>query len=173
MNRLIFQLIIAVFLVSCGVKKTITTNDFSIPPKNVVELMERVNFKNNEPEWLNLKGRAHIIKKDEQITLNINIKNIKDSIIWLSARGPFNIEIIRVQLTPDSIYFINRANKTYSIKPALHINDLIKLDLSFYDLQDIITASPKIIKKNYKMEAGAIGFNLFSFSLFFKLYFFE
>ena len=162
MNKLIFQVIVAVFLGSCSVKKTTITNDFSIPPKNIVELIERVDFKNNKAEWLNLKGRARIIKKDEQITLNINIKSINDSIIWLSARGPFNIEIIRAQLTPDSIYFINRTNSTYSIKPAAHIKDLIKLDLSFYDLQDIITASSNIIKKNYKMEADAIGFNLFS-----------
>jgi len=94
--------------------------------------------------------------------LNINIKHRKDSIIWISASGLFGIEIIRAQLTPDSIYFINRANTTYLIKPVSHIKDLIKSDLSFYDLQDIITASSKIIKKNYKMETDAIGFHLIS-----------
>ena len=68
--------------------------------------------------------------------LSINIKNRKDSIIWLSASGPFGIEIIRAQLTPDSIYFVNRINKTYLIKPASHVKGFIKSELSFYDLQN-------------------------------------
>ena len=161
MSKLIYQVIIVVVLSSCGIKK-ITTTDFSILPKNTSELIERINSKNSPPEWLSLKGRARIIKKDEEITLNINIKHRKDSIIWISASGLFGIEIIRAQLTPDSIYFINRANTTYLIKPVSHIKDLIKSDLSFYDLQDIITASSKIIKKNYKMETDAIGFHLIS-----------
>jgi hypothetical protein len=144
---------------SCRIKKT-TTIDFSVLPKNTTELITRVNFKNNYPEWLSIKGKAHIVKKDQDVTLNINIKNRKDSILWISAIGPFGIEIIRAQLTPDSIYFVNRINKTYLIKSSSHVRDFIKSDLSFYDFQDIITANPKILKKNYKLEVDEAGFHL-------------
>ena len=157
MNRPIYLLILVVTVSSCVAKK-ITTIDFSVPPKNATELIARVNSKNNYRQWLSIKGRAHIVKKDQDVTLNI--KNRKDSIIWISARGPFGIEIIRVQLTPDSIYFINRINKTYLIKPSSYVGGFIKLDLSFYDFQDMITANPKILKKNYKLEADETGFHL-------------
>jgi hypothetical protein len=161
MNKLICLIILVASLSSCATKKTTTIN-FSVPPKDAKELIARVNSKNNYPEWLNLRGKVSIIKNDQDITLNIDIKSRKDSIIWISARGPFGIEIIRAQLTPDSIYFINRINKTYLIKAALYIKEFINVDLSFYDFQDIITANLKIFKKNYKLEVNEIGFHLVS-----------
>jgi hypothetical protein len=155
MNKLFYLVVLVIFLSSCGIKK-ITTTDFSVPPKNTTELITRVNSKNSYPQWLSLKGRANIVQKNQNISVSISIKNRKDSIIWISASGPFGIEIIRAQLTPDSIYFVNRINKTYLIKPASQVKDFIKLDLSFYDLQDMITANPKIFKKNYKLEVAEI-----------------
>ena len=168
MNKPLYLVVLVAFLSSCGIKK-ITTTNFSVPPKNAAELITRVNSKNSYPQWLSLKGKANIAQKDQEITVSINIKNRKDSIIWISASGPFGIEIIRAQLTPDSIYFVNRINKTYLIKPASRVKDFIKLDLSFYDVQEIIVANPKILKKNYKLEVNEIGFYLvadnFSYSI--------
>ena len=159
MNKLSYLLILTVILSSCVAKK-ITTTDFFVPPKNAVELIKRVNSKNSYPQWLSLTGKAQIVQKDQDITLSVNIKNRKDSIIWLSASGPFGIEIIRAQLTPDSIYFVNRITKTYLVKPASQLKEFIKSELSFYDLQDIITANPKILKKDYKLELRATDFYL-------------
>ncbi|MEC7863795.1 MAG: DUF4292 domain-containing protein [Bacteroidota bacterium] len=140
----------------------ITTIDFSVPPKNATELITRVDSKNNHPQWLSLKGRGHIIKKNQESAFNINIKHKRDSVIWLSASGPFGIEIIRAQLTPDSVYFVNRINKTYLTIPISRAKSFIKRDLSFYDFQDMITANLKIAKKNYKLEVDEIGFYLSS-----------
>ena len=159
MNKFFSLVILTVILSSCVAKK-ITTTDFSVPPKNAVELIKRVNSKNSYPQWLSLTGKAQIVQKEQDITLSIHIKNRKDSIIWLSASGPFGIEIIRAQLTPDSIYFVNRITKTYLVKPASQLKEFIKSELSFYDLQDIITANPKILKKDYKLELRATDFYL-------------
>ena len=168
MIKPLFLVVLALSLSSCVVKK-INTTDFSIPPKNATELITRVNSKNSYPQWIGLKGRAQIIKNNQKSTFKINIKNKRDSIIWLSALGPFGIEIIRAQLTPDSIYFLNRINKKYLIKPASHVKAFIKSELSFYDFQDIITANPKILKKNYKLKVDETGFYLvgdnFSYSI--------
>ena len=127
MNKLLYLFVVAVFLGSCAIKK-IATTDFSIPPKNTGELIKRVNSKNNYPQWLSLKGKAKITQKGQDVTVRLNIKNRKDSIIWISASGPFGIEIIRAQLTVDSIYVINRIKKTYLIKPAGEIRSFIKSD---------------------------------------------
>jgi len=159
MNKLISLLIFGAVLSSCMTPK-ITTIDFSVPPKNATEIIIRVDSKNNYPQWLNLKGRGYIIQKNQERAFNINIKHKRDSIIWLSASGPFGIEIIRAQLTPDSIYFANRINKMYLAKPISHIKSFIKSELSFYDFQDMITANPKIAKKDYKLEASESGFYL-------------
>jgi hypothetical protein len=138
---------------SCDIKK-IKKSDYSAPPKNAKEVIARVNSKNNPTEWLSLKGKINIVKADHEITLNINIKNRKDSLIWILVSAPFSIEIVRAQLTPDSIYFVNRTNKTWLIKPSSHISELLKSNISFKELQDMITANPRLDKLKYNFHSG-------------------
>ena len=97
MNNPIYIFFLTIFLTSCGIKK-IATTDFSIPPKNSTELIKRVEANNTLSDWTILKGKANVSQKDRQIKLSVNIKNKKDSIIWISARGPFGVEIIRGQI---------------------------------------------------------------------------
>ncbi|MAW21411.1 MAG: hypothetical protein CMD16_03335 [Flavobacteriales bacterium] len=152
MNNSFSIVLLLLIFSSCGIKKE-KKNDFSSPPKNSKELIARVNSQNKDIQWLNLKGKINIITEDNQIALNINITNRKDSLIWISVSAPFGIEIARGQLTQDSIYFINRTNKTWFIKPASEINSLLKANLSFNQLQQMITANPSINKLKYKFHS--------------------
>ena len=145
--------LLLIILSSCDIKKT-TKIDFLAPPKNAKEVIARVNSKNFLTEWISLKGKINVIKEDQDVTLNINIKNRKDSLIWILVSAPFGIEIARAQLTPDSIYFVNRTNKTWFIKPASHISELLKSNISFKELQDMITANPRVRKLKYKFSSG-------------------
>lgn len=159
MNKIFLVLILG--LISCGVKK-IKVVDFSMPPKNTKDLISRVNSKKNYPQSINLKGMARILKKDQDISLKLNIKNRKDSLIWISGSVYFGIEVFRAKLTADSLYFLNRVNKTYLIKSISYLNNFIKADFSFNEIQDIIMANPKILKSNYKFEKEEDKFYLFS-----------
>ena len=122
MNKISTLLIISLLLHSCGLKK-VDKVYFSVPAQNDKELIARVNAKNNYPEWLYLKGKINLKNKDQNVTLNVSVKNRKDSIIWLNISAPFGIEVFRAQITPDSIYFINRTNKTWCIKSSSRIKD--------------------------------------------------
>tara|TARA_B100001250_G_scaffold381567_1_gene374005 strand:- start:796 stop:1524 length:729 start_codon:yes stop_codon:yes gene_type:complete len=161
MNKGIYLFILSISLISCGIKKTVK-KDFLKLPKNPTEIIERVKSTNKYPDFLSLKGKLLLVNKDQEIALNINIKNRKDSVIWVSLSVSLGIEIIRAQITPDSIYFINRSNKTYLVKTSSYIKELINLDLSFYDLQDIITANPKILNEKYKIKSNSIDFSLYT-----------
>lgn len=158
MNRFLLLGILIGLFSSCTIKTT--TAPLFAPPKNAAEIIERTSSKNNDFQWLSIKGRASIVKKDQNIALSINIKNRKDSIIWISARGPFGVEIIRIQLTPDSIYVINRVNKTYLKKPASEIKAFINPCLSFNEIQDMISGNLKVFGKNYRAEEQEGGFYL-------------
>ena len=63
MNNWVILMGVLIFLGSCTVKK-ITHTVFSPPPKNAEELIERVNSKVKNVEWINLKGSVNIIQKD-------------------------------------------------------------------------------------------------------------
>jgi hypothetical protein len=152
MNRILIYVFFIVFASSC-VTKSFTEVDFSISPKNAKELIAKVNSKNIFPDWLVLKGKVRLIlEKDNEVSLGISIRVRKDSLIWASVTAPFGIELFRAVLTKDSVYYINRTNKTYFVKPISHIAKIIKTDIAFNEIQEMITAKPKILKKKYSFD---------------------
>ena len=151
MNKIYTLLIISLLFHSCGLKK-VDKVVFLVPPQNDKELIARVNAKNNYPEWLYLKGKINLKNKDQNVTLNVSIKNRKDSIVWLNISAPFGIELFRAQITPDSIYFINRTNKTWFIKSSSHIKDYLKTEISFDEVQEMITANTSVVKEKYSFS---------------------
>ena len=152
MNRIVLYLFCIVFASSCVTKNT-TEVDFSVPPKNVKDLIAKVNSKNKSPEWLALKGKVKLmLEKDNEFSLGISIRVRKDSLIWASVAAPFGIELFRAVLTKDSVYYINRTNKTYFVKPIAHISKIMKTDIAFNEIQEMIMANPKIVKKKYSFD---------------------
>ena len=129
MNKIVSYLLILLFASSCATKK-VAELDFSVPPKNSKEVISRVNSKNNTPEWLFLKGKINIKKGGQNISLGISIKHRKDSLIWASVSAPFGIELLRTVLTKDSVFYVNRTNKTYFKKPISHILNVVKTKIS-------------------------------------------
>ena len=152
MNKIALYFFCIVFASSC-VMKNVTELSLSIPPKNAKELITKVNLKNKFPEWLALKGKVRLVlEKDNEVSLGISIRVRKDSLIWASVTAPFGIELFRAVLTKDSVYYINRTNKTYFAKPIAHISKIIKTDIAFNEIQEMIMASPKIVKKKYSFD---------------------
>lgn len=155
MNKFFLALVLFMFfLSSCSLKK-VSKSNVSTLPKNTKELIERVNTIDKIPDQLSLRGKINLIQEEQELSLNINIKFRKDSIIWASLSAPLGIEIFRVQISKDSIYFINRANKTYFIKPISYISNYLKTETSFSEISQIITASLRINKDSYSFEADS------------------
>ena len=149
MNRIALYLFCIVLASSC-VTKNVNEIDLALSPQNAKELIAKVNSKIKHPEWLALKGTVNLkLEKDNEVSLGISIRVRKDSIIWASVSAPFGIELFRAVLTNDSLYYINRTNKTYFAKAIGHISEIIKTNIAFNEIQEMIMANPKIIKKKY------------------------
>jgi hypothetical protein len=52
-------------------------------------------------------------------------------------------------ISQDSLYYINRANSTWMIQPIIVLNDLLKTDVSYSIIQQIITTAFELPKKDY------------------------
>ena len=143
-------LLLILTLSSCRTK--VIEVDYSKRPTNSKELIVKVISKNKIPEWLSLKGRIKLIKDEKEIALKINIKYRKDSLIWASISAPFDIELFRTMLTKDSVYYLNRTNKTFFVRPITQIKNFLKADISFGEIQEIITANPRILKNEYTFQ---------------------
>tara|TARA_B110000438_G_scaffold298893_1_gene347970 strand:- start:776 stop:1528 length:753 start_codon:yes stop_codon:yes gene_type:complete len=158
MNKNIFMLIILVFcFFSCNLIKKNTIEESCVSnPVNSKELIEKVNSENISPEWISLNAKIEIDQKDNNTQVSAQIRVKKDSVIWISVKAPLGIEIFRTMITPDSIYYMSRMNKTYLIKPISDLKEVIKTDISYDQLQDILFASPQITKK--KLEFSSTPF---------------
>ena len=158
MNKNIFMLIILVFcFFSCNLIKKNTIEESCVSnPVNSKELIEKVNSENISPEWISLNAKIEIDQKDNNTQVSAQIRVKKDSVIWISVKAPLAIEIFRTMITPDSIYYMSRMNKTYLIKPISDLKEVIKTDISYDQLQDILFASPQITKK--KLEFSSTPF---------------
>ena len=152
MNRIALYLFCIVLASSC-VTKNVNEIDLALSPQNAKELIAKVNSKIKHPQWLALKGTVNLkLEKDNEVSLGISIRVRKDSIIWASVSAPFGIELFRAVLTNDSLYYINRTNKTYFAKAIGHISEIIKTNIAFNEIQEMIMANPKIVKKKYSFE---------------------
>ena len=150
MNKLFPYLFLILILSSCSIK--VREINYDKAPKNAKELIAKVISKNKIPEWLSLQGKINLIKDERDITLNINIKCRNDSLIWASVSAHFGIELFRTTLTKDSVYYLNRTNKTFFVKPITHISSFLKADISFDEIQEMITANARVLKKEYSFH---------------------
>ena len=95
--------------------------------------------------------------------MNANIRIKKDSIIWISLKAPLGIEVLRTMITPDSIYFMNRMNKTYFIKPVSHLKEVVNTNINFFQLQEILFSSPEITSSDIKFSLNKEGKYILSY----------
>lgn len=167
MNKLyIIALLSVIILSSCNLLKKSNTdnnssNNISLSEK---ELIKKINSQNISPEWTSLNSKIKVNKEGQEVTINAHIRIKKDSIIWISVKAPLGIEIFRTMITSDSVYYMNRMNKNYFIKHISHIREVVKADVSFIKLQEIIFASPNITTLNSNKENYEILKDIFRVS---------
>lgn len=68
-----------------------------------------------------------------------NIRMQKDSLVWLSLTGPFNIEGARVLATPDTFKIVNRLASEYAVKEFSFLERWIYLPVNFTMLQQLLS----------------------------------
>ena len=101
------------------------------------------------------KGKIKFNNTDQQQGLNVSIKTNKDSIIMFSALAPLGIEVVRGQISNDTLYFIDRVNKKYQIIALNSLNIIGTLKYSVKDMintlflaDDLVPEQKKKMKEN-------------------------
>lgn len=139
------QLIVLIFVISlfiftgCAVKKnTFTDNLQSI---NKETLLTKINTFNNNKDIITIKGSKISIEDNDAITnLKINLMIKKDSAILVSVSSLLGIEVSRALILPDSIFVIDRLNRTYYKEKYNELEQRFSLALDFYQLQNVLIA---------------------------------
>ncbi len=127
MNKIIAIFLVAVLLVSCS--KKVSISDFG---KN--------KFKVQNVDFRNFSSRAKIRYDNghRNLSLNANIRIKKDSIIWVSLSAFLGIEVARGLITPDSMVLINRIENEYEAMNYKELSKKFNFDIDYSLIQAML-----------------------------------
>lgn len=110
----------------------------SIKPLNFDTVAQRIA--NNAIPYNTLALRTQMSWNDGQIEQDFmgSIRMQKDSLVWASLFGPFNIEGARLLITPDTFRLINRLAAEYVTKPFNFLERWLYVPVSFTMLQQLL-----------------------------------
>lgn len=135
---LLWSIIILAFA-SCGssknAKQILVPTNFSDE-----EVVQSLKTRSIEYSWLNGKAKTKIESPEENASGLLYLRNSKDSLIWLLIKKR-SVEASRILLNPDSLYIIYRLDQTYEKQSISDVNNSLNLQLSFKEIQDIISGN--------------------------------
>jgi hypothetical protein len=99
-----------------------------------------------------------------------NLRIIKDSAIWMSVTATLvNYEVLRVLITKDSIFVMDKQNKEATLRPIEHLQTLTGLPFDYYTLQDLFLGNPTFFDSdNFLMRKTSNAYLVSSAGMYFK-----
>lgn len=83
----------------------------------------------------------------------------RDSIIWMNVKK-LGIEAVRVQITKDSVYLIDRINNQYAIKSIDFLTEKFNLPANFSTLQALLLGNPIFFTKELVASQDELNYQL-------------
>ena len=84
-----------------------------------------------------------------------------DSIIWLSVTANMGIEVARVKVSTDSVWVVNRVEKTYLAEPIDAVANYLGIPFNIYLLQNLLLDNneglPPVENQTVQLKTFALG----------------
>lgn len=91
-------------------------------------------------EWMtaNLSIQAERYGEPVGNDLSGQLRMRRDSIVWLSVTAAMGVEVMRVKMSTDSVWLLNRLDKTYLVEPLEAVSSLSGLPVSLPWVQSLL-----------------------------------
>ena len=121
-------------LASCGSHRKNVAPTEAMLTEALIQQVEQ-----NETQWNWFTAKLNIQPESGMISnLGGQIRMQRDSVIWVSVMALLGMEAVRIMLTPDSLFVINKLENSY-VKESL---DMLKArfgtDIRFSDIQNML-----------------------------------
>ncbi len=151
-------LLLSVFIwIGCSSKKKLAVDEVDV--LDDLELVNAIQVANAKPTSVLARGKGTFKGMGMNQGFKIDLRHQQDSIIWIDVSAAMlGIKVARAMITPDSVMFYNRLDKTFLKSPISDLQKLIGGPVSFYDLQAMLTGKPisyPSLSKGLKKEMGA------------------
>lgn len=88
--------------------------------------------------WFHAKCKIRMTDKESSMDFTATIRAKKDSAIWLTVSPFLGIEVARILFTKDSVFIINRINKSNDRLGYNVMRNYTDIPVSFYTIQDLL-----------------------------------
>ncbi len=137
-SKIAFVILLSLLLGSCRAKKeTIFKRDKDPLDRSDIstKMDERFSGFGDYSSKMNVK----YADSKQSITFSAKVRISRDSIIWISISPALGIEALRVMATRDSVFLMNKIDRTYYAGDYLYLKEVLKADVDFQMFQGILT----------------------------------
>lgn len=89
-------------------------------------------------DYLSAKAKVDFESPKNTISGTANFRIRKDSIIWMSLSPGLGIEAARILITKDSVFFLNKIDKEYSLMSFEALSKKFEFDVTFEIIQSVL-----------------------------------
>lgn len=137
MNNKSLFLFLAASLVFFSCRKPLI---YSNPPSETISKTVTPSFEVRDFDFKYLTSKAKVEYADREKSLGANavIKMAKDSAIWVSLNAIFGIEAVRCLITRDSVFYMNKLDKSYERYDFASLSKKINFDVNYQLLENLL-----------------------------------
>lgn len=165
MNRiriiLIFSILTLLFVgTGCSSKKKMTKT--TLREFTASHLIKEVQNNEFDFDSFQAKMNLRVETADKSFSTKGQLRMQKDSIIWTSISAPLGVEVLRMMVTPDSVFMLNRNDKTYLIENIRVFSDISPMITTIDFIQAVLVGNDINLREsdNYKISTKDGQYNL-------------
>lgn len=140
---------------------TVVTNPREDSIKFITENYNRII--RNRIQYITFSAKVEVDYRDadgKKVNATAHLRMHKDSVIWLSLTGPLGIEGIRALITKDSVKWLDKQDKIYTVRSVSFLQEVTELPLELGSLQDLLIGNPVFFDSTintYSQGSGTIS----------------
>ena len=149
-------LLIGILLNSC---QTLQPNQTGAAAVNSITEASKV-VAQQEPQyrWMNAKVKLNVETPSRSLSGKGALKVRKDSLMWLTVSPALGIEVMRAQISRDSVQVLDRVNNRYRHFGFQRVDQLLtpaQRDFTFQNLSNMLTGQPVFMpNSNYELVSA-------------------
>lgn len=129
-------ILLAMLVWGCSASKNLTTES-KVKERSATHVLSTLSKSRLEADYLNAKAKIKFDNGATRVSFNANIRIQRDSMIWMNA-SVLGYEAARLLFRPDSIFVINRLEKSYIKDKYESLESMFDVPVSFQQLQDLL-----------------------------------
>ena len=133
--------VLSVLFAVTGCKSNKSLTKARLRDFTATQLITEVENNNFEFESFQAKMNVKIETGNKSHNVKGQLRMICDSIVWTSISLPMGLEIVRLKVTPDSVYLINRNDKTYLLESISSFNDISPMITDLHFIQSVLVGN--------------------------------